>query len=138
MFLGNAESMSQITLQADGKVSAYPERPGQPDCGHYLRTGFCGYGINCRFNHPATAVKQVHFSGFVVICFLFNAFLFHSVFLIFHCSFRIRWTNFGLSCTLLLLLYPILICIHYPIARILAVKRALSVVLNNKRMIQIL
>ncbi|GLJ31081.1 hypothetical protein SUGI_0622090 [Cryptomeria japonica] len=53
------ESMSQMTLQAEGKVSGYPERPGQPDCGHYMRTGFCGYGINCRFNHPTTAIKQV-------------------------------------------------------------------------------
>ncbi|GAB4851257.1 hypothetical protein Ancab_030554 [Ancistrocladus abbreviatus] len=30
----------------------YPERPGEPDCIYYLRTGFCGYGARCRFNHP--------------------------------------------------------------------------------------
>ncbi|KAH9322304.1 hypothetical protein KI387_016943 [Taxus chinensis] len=58
------ESMSQLTLQAQGKLSGYgdehcyPDRPGQPDCGHYMRTGFCGYGINCRFNHPIIATKQ--------------------------------------------------------------------------------
>ncbi|KAH7533126.1 hypothetical protein FEM48_Zijuj04G0097300 [Ziziphus jujuba var. spinosa] len=31
----------------------YPDRPGEPDCIYYLRTGLCGYGSNCRFNHPA-------------------------------------------------------------------------------------
>ncbi|GFZ04624.1 zinc finger C-x8-C-x5-C-x3-H type family protein [Actinidia rufa] len=30
----------------------YPERSGVTDCAYYLRTGFCGYGIRCRFNHP--------------------------------------------------------------------------------------
>ncbi|EYU43139.1 hypothetical protein ABFS82_08G117600 [Erythranthe guttata] len=30
----------------------YPDRPGEPDCIYYLRTGACGYGSNCRFNHP--------------------------------------------------------------------------------------
>lgn len=32
-----------------------PDRPGEPDCIFYLRTGSCGYGNNCRFNHPAYA-----------------------------------------------------------------------------------
>ncbi|KAF8409630.1 hypothetical protein HHK36_005708 [Tetracentron sinense] len=32
--------------------SSYPERPDEPDCIYYLRTGLCGYGSNCRFNHP--------------------------------------------------------------------------------------
>ncbi|KAK1353647.1 Zinc finger CCCH domain-containing protein 3 [Heracleum sosnowskyi] len=35
----------------DGVVS-YPVRPGEPDCSFYMRTGSCGYGANCRFNHP--------------------------------------------------------------------------------------
>ncbi|KAL1542666.1 zinc finger CCCH domain-containing protein 32-like isoform X2 [Salvia divinorum] len=30
----------------------YPERPGLPDCAYYVRTGSCGYGANCRYNHP--------------------------------------------------------------------------------------
>ncbi|KAL7591992.1 hypothetical protein Lser_V15G33303 [Lactuca serriola] len=29
----------------------YPDRPGEPDCIFYLRTGLCGYGNICRFNH---------------------------------------------------------------------------------------
>ncbi|GMI85632.1 hypothetical protein like AT1G04990 [Hibiscus trionum] len=40
--------------EADVSKSApYPDRPGEPDCSYYLRTGSCGYGSNCRFNHPA-------------------------------------------------------------------------------------
>lgn len=30
----------------------FPERPGQPDCKYYMRTGSCKYGLTCRFNHP--------------------------------------------------------------------------------------
>ncbi|XP_039021930.1 zinc finger CCCH domain-containing protein 3-like isoform X2 [Hibiscus syriacus] len=35
------------------KSAPYPDRPGELDCSYYLRTGSCGYGSNCRFNHPA-------------------------------------------------------------------------------------
>ncbi|KAK4761499.1 hypothetical protein SAY87_029383 [Trapa incisa] len=31
----------------------YPERPGEPDCSYYIRTGLCRFGETCRFNHPA-------------------------------------------------------------------------------------
>ncbi|XP_038720038.1 zinc finger CCCH domain-containing protein 34-like [Tripterygium wilfordii] len=36
----------------DGGQFGYPERPDEADCIYYLRTGFCGYGSWCRFNHP--------------------------------------------------------------------------------------
>ncbi|KAL3812851.1 hypothetical protein ACJIZ3_014119 [Penstemon smallii] len=39
-------------LDVGGGPDLYPERPGEPDCIYYLRTGFCGYGYGCRFNHP--------------------------------------------------------------------------------------
>ncbi|XP_038704633.1 zinc finger CCCH domain-containing protein 34-like isoform X2 [Tripterygium wilfordii] len=35
-----------------GGQFGYPERPDEADCIYYLRTGFCGYGCRCRFNHP--------------------------------------------------------------------------------------
>lgn len=46
----NAEHMWRMGL-GEGPES-YPERPDEPDCIYYLRTGFCGYGNRCRFNHP--------------------------------------------------------------------------------------
>ncbi|XP_057427457.1 zinc finger CCCH domain-containing protein ZFN-like isoform X2 [Lotus japonicus] len=30
----------------------YPQRPGEPDCSYYIRTGLCRFGATCRFNHP--------------------------------------------------------------------------------------
>ncbi|KZV23678.1 zinc finger CCCH domain-containing protein 58-like [Dorcoceras hygrometricum] len=35
-----------------GGPDSYPERPDEPVCIYYLRTGYCGYGDRCRFNHP--------------------------------------------------------------------------------------
>lgn len=52
-------AMGQLKIQdpnndkcgAVGEIE-YPDRPGEPDCIHYLRTGTCAYGSRCRFNHP--------------------------------------------------------------------------------------
>ncbi|KAG4186922.1 hypothetical protein ERO13_A08G073500v2 [Gossypium hirsutum] len=46
---GLEESMWQLSLRG---TESYPERPGVPDCVYYMRTGFCGYGNRCRYNHP--------------------------------------------------------------------------------------
>lgn len=32
----------------------HPLRPYAEDCPHYVRTGTCKFGLNCRFNHPVT------------------------------------------------------------------------------------
>ncbi|PSS01490.1 Zinc finger CCCH domain-containing protein [Actinidia chinensis var. chinensis] len=47
---GLEEPMWQLGL--GGGVDSYPERPDEADCIYYLRTGICGYGARCRFNHP--------------------------------------------------------------------------------------
>ncbi|KAI4345452.1 hypothetical protein L6164_012575 [Bauhinia variegata] len=46
---GLEEPMWQLGL---GGGESYPQRPDEADCIYYLRTGFCGYGSRCRFNHP--------------------------------------------------------------------------------------
>ncbi|CAM6082199.1 unnamed protein product [Calypogeia fissa] len=50
------EAVWQMTLQPqegmDASQGQYPERPGEPDCTYYMRTGLCGFGMSCRFNHP--------------------------------------------------------------------------------------
>ncbi|KAF8101195.1 hypothetical protein N665_0209s0051 [Sinapis alba] len=48
---GQTASMLRSGLIGGGGES-YPERPDEPDCIYYLRTGACGYGSRCRFNHP--------------------------------------------------------------------------------------
>ncbi|KAF6176688.1 hypothetical protein GIB67_034550 [Kingdonia uniflora] len=45
---GFQESMWQLKLSG----REYPDRPGEPNCVYYVRTGSCGYGASCRFNHP--------------------------------------------------------------------------------------
>ncbi|KAL9678904.1 hypothetical protein QQ045_016755 [Rhodiola kirilowii] len=58
------EAISQQMIQNKFKPDVYvtesgqyPDRPGEPNCTYYLRTGSCGYGSNCRYNHP-TCVGQ--------------------------------------------------------------------------------
>ena len=34
------------------EIIIYPERPDQLECHHYMKTGECGYGANCKFHHP--------------------------------------------------------------------------------------
>ncbi|KAD4585099.1 hypothetical protein E3N88_22700 [Mikania micrantha] len=34
----------------------FPERPGQPDCQFYMKTGDCKFGAVCRFHHPRERV----------------------------------------------------------------------------------
>ncbi|VVA90030.1 unnamed protein product [Arabis nemorensis] len=36
----------------ENESNPYPDRPGERDCQFYLRTGLCGYGSTCRYNHP--------------------------------------------------------------------------------------
>ncbi|XP_074326374.1 uncharacterized protein LOC141664343 isoform X2 [Apium graveolens] len=35
-------------------VDEFPERPGQPECSFYLKTGDCKYRATCKFHHPKT------------------------------------------------------------------------------------
>lgn len=47
------EAMWRMSLQREESVDPpYPERSGEPDCPYYMRTGLCGFGANCKFNHP--------------------------------------------------------------------------------------
>ncbi|KAK1363232.1 zinc finger CCCH domain-containing protein 67-like [Heracleum sosnowskyi] len=40
-------------------VDEFPERPGQPECKFYLKTGDCKYRSSCKFNHPKTLKTPV-------------------------------------------------------------------------------
>lgn len=33
-------------------VEEYPERPGQPECSYFMKTGDCKYRSGCKFHHP--------------------------------------------------------------------------------------
>lgn len=34
------------------KEKLFPERPGEPACQYYLKTGDCKFGSSCRYHHP--------------------------------------------------------------------------------------
>lgn len=45
---------SSVSSSVTGKdANGYPQRPGQPECNYYLKTGECKFGMMCRFHHPA-------------------------------------------------------------------------------------
>ncbi|MCO5563691.1 hypothetical protein L7F22_017338 [Adiantum nelumboides] len=58
--LAHLQGMLQmIQPPTDGQTSSSsPQRPGTPDCLYYTRTGFCDYGLNCRFNHPPNKMME--------------------------------------------------------------------------------
>ena len=49
-----SDEMWQMNLRSSETMESgpYPERPGEPDCSYYIRTGLCRFGATCRFNHP--------------------------------------------------------------------------------------
>ena len=38
------------------KEQAFPERPGEPECQYYMRTGDCKFRSSCRYHHPRDRV----------------------------------------------------------------------------------
>eukprot|EP00252_Welwitschia_mirabilis_P012997 TRINITY_DN2871_c0_g2_i3.p1 TRINITY_DN2871_c0_g2~~TRINITY_DN2871_c0_g2_i3.p1 ORF type:complete len:429 (+),score=89.39 TRINITY_DN2871_c0_g2_i3:212-1498(+) len=42
----------QLPSSATHREAMFPERPGQPECQFYMKTGDCKFGMTCRFHHP--------------------------------------------------------------------------------------
>ncbi|XWS65139.1 hypothetical protein CRYUN_Cryun05aG0065500 [Craigia yunnanensis] len=53
--------MWQMNLRSSETMESgpYPERPGEPDCSYYIRTGLCRFGATCRFNHPPNRMLAI-------------------------------------------------------------------------------
>ena len=52
-----ARPYTPLTSSAGPSISSqtelnFPERPGEPECQYYLRTGDCKFGLACRYHHP--------------------------------------------------------------------------------------
>ncbi|XP_019239156.1 PREDICTED: zinc finger CCCH domain-containing protein 67-like isoform X2 [Nicotiana attenuata] len=43
-------------------VEEYPERPGQPDCSYFIKTGDCKYRSDCKFHHPKNQTSKTNMS----------------------------------------------------------------------------
>ncbi|CAK9184079.1 unnamed protein product [Ilex paraguariensis] len=40
-------------------VSHLPDRPDQPECRHFMSTGSCRYGSDCKYHHPREKFAQL-------------------------------------------------------------------------------
>ncbi|KAL0344069.1 UNVERIFIED_CONTAM: Zinc finger CCCH domain-containing protein 67 [Sesamum angustifolium] len=41
------------------QVDEFPERPGQPECDYFMKTGDCKFKSTCRFHHPKNRIPKV-------------------------------------------------------------------------------
>ncbi|KAI8529133.1 hypothetical protein RHMOL_Rhmol12G0202800 [Rhododendron molle] len=39
-------------------IDEFPERPGQPECSYFLKTGNCKYKSGCKFHHPKNRLPK--------------------------------------------------------------------------------
>ena len=39
------------------KEEPFPQRPDQPECQYFMRTGDCKFGSSCRYHHPLDAAQ---------------------------------------------------------------------------------
>ncbi|KAK4486127.1 hypothetical protein RD792_008795 [Penstemon davidsonii] len=57
--INNIPTEINFTMQ----IQEYPERPGEPECSFFLRTGVCKFRSSCKFHHPKkTKPKENSFS----------------------------------------------------------------------------
>ncbi|RDX84197.1 Zinc finger CCCH domain-containing protein 43, partial [Mucuna pruriens] len=40
-------------------VEEFPERPGEPECTYFLKTGDCKFKTNCKFHHPKNRIARL-------------------------------------------------------------------------------
>jgi hypothetical protein len=82
--------LQKLGLGGEEAAAKLPERPGEADCGYYLRTGTCAYGERCRYNHPrdrgAAAVSARFSSSHLLISTLLR-----SVFFVLLCFTPVWW-----------------------------------------------
>ncbi|XP_054804859.1 zinc finger CCCH domain-containing protein 67-like [Prosopis cineraria] len=45
--------------QKKTQVEEFPERPGEPECSYFLKTGDCKFKSNCKFHHPRNRITKL-------------------------------------------------------------------------------
>ncbi|XP_047309825.1 zinc finger CCCH domain-containing protein 32-like [Impatiens glandulifera] len=62
-YTGTYLSLPSIVGPSSGgqKEQPFPERPGQPECQYYMKTGDCKFGSSCRYHHlPDWSITKVN------------------------------------------------------------------------------
>ncbi|XP_073035889.1 zinc finger CCCH domain-containing protein 67 [Primulina eburnea] len=52
--------------QHDFIVDEYPERPGEPECSYFLKTGDCKYKSSCKYHHPKNRTSKAKANPYVL------------------------------------------------------------------------
>jgi hypothetical protein len=52
MFSSYQAGSVPVGLYAVQRENLFPERPDQPECQFYMKTGDCKFGAVCKFHHP--------------------------------------------------------------------------------------
>lgn len=55
-FLSGSDPMGLYALQRE---NVFPERPDQPECQFYMKTGDCKFGVMCKFHHPRERLVSI-------------------------------------------------------------------------------
>ncbi|KAG5049950.1 hypothetical protein GLYMA_04G192100v4 [Glycine max] len=53
------ESNVYMHHQKQMLVEEFPERPGEPECSYFLKTGDCKFKSNCKFHHPKNRIARL-------------------------------------------------------------------------------
>lgn len=51
--------MNAYPQQQQMLAEKFPQRPGQPECSYFLKTGDCKYGSSCKYHHPKKQPSQL-------------------------------------------------------------------------------
>ncbi|XP_027904413.1 zinc finger CCCH domain-containing protein 43-like [Vigna unguiculata] len=53
------ETNVYMNHQKQVQVEEFPERPGEPECSYFLKTGDCKFKSNCKFHHPKNRIARL-------------------------------------------------------------------------------
>jgi hypothetical protein len=53
------ETNTYMHHQKQMPIEVFPERPGEPECSFFLKTGDCKFKSNCKFHHPKNRVARL-------------------------------------------------------------------------------
>ncbi|PIN24304.1 CCCH-type Zn-finger protein [Handroanthus impetiginosus] len=60
------ETNFPVQHQRDMVLEEYPERPGEPECSFFLKTGDCKFKSNCKFHHPKNRNSKAKAKAFAL------------------------------------------------------------------------
>ncbi|KAL6494944.1 hypothetical protein OROGR_030863 [Orobanche gracilis] len=56
----------RMPRQQDMVLEEYPERPGEPECNFFMKTGDCKFKYSCKFHHPKNRISKPRANSFTL------------------------------------------------------------------------